>query len=166
MISVGYVEGGSAISPNVMPAEIAVSGTARCYTKATQEIIETRMIALAESFAASHGATAEATIRWGVPATVNHDEQTEVAIAAAGAVAGPENVEPNMTPSTGGEDFAEMLEARPGAIIFIGNGVNADGSYHAVHTPHYDFNDEIIPLGVRYWVGLVQQELAMGAAAD
>ena len=166
VISVGYVEGGSAISPNVMPAEMTVSGTARCYSQATQEIIGRRMAALAESLAASHGATAEATMQWGVPATVNHDEQTDVAVAAASALAGAQNVEANMTPSTGGEDFAEMLEARPGAIIFIGNGVNPDGSYHAVHTPHYDFNDEIIPLGVRYWVGLVQQELAMGAAAD
>jgi amidohydrolase len=165
VISVGHVAGGSAISPNVMPAEMTVAGTARCYSKATQQVIERRMAELARSLAESHGATAEVTLHWGVPATVNHEEQTDVAIAAASAVAGAANVEGNMTPSTGGEDFAEMLEARPGAIIFIGNGVGADGSYHAVHTPHYDFNDEIIPLGVRYWVSLVEQELAMGAEA-
>jgi hippurate hydrolase len=163
VISVGHLAGGSAISPNVMPAEVTVSGTARCYTTKTQETIERRMTELAHGFAASHGATAEVSIRRGVPATVNHDEQTGVAIAAASAVAGAGNVEPDMTPSTGGEDFAEMLAVKPGAIIFIGNGVDPDGSYHAVHTPHYDFNDDIIPLGVRYWVGLVEQELAIGA---
>jgi amidohydrolase len=164
VISVGHIAGGSAISPNVMPSEVVVSGTARCYSKTVQRTMEMRMAELAQSLAAMHGATAEFSLRWGVPATVNHPEQTEVAIAAARAVAGEGNVEPNMTPSTGGEDFAEMLEKRPGAIVFIGNGVNEDGSYHAVHTPRYDFNDEIIPLGVRYWVGIVQQELAMHPA--
>jgi metal-dependent amidase/aminoacylase/carboxypeptidase family protein len=58
-----------------------------------------------------------------------------------------------------GEDFAFMLEARPGAFIFLGNGTAADGSFHSIHTPQYDFNDEVIPIGVGYWVSLVQQQL-------
>jgi hippurate hydrolase len=65
----------------------------------------------------------------------------------------------NARPITGGEDFGYMLEVKPGSFIFLGNGTNPDGSYHAVHTPKYDFNDEIIPLGVAYWIGLVKQEL-------
>ncbi len=58
-----------------------------------------------------------------------------------------------------GEDFAFMLEARPGAFIFLCNGTAADGSFHSIHTPQYDFNDEVIPIGVGYWVSLVQQQL-------
>ena len=66
---------------------------------------------------------------------------------------------PNITPTTGGEDFAYMMEQRPGAFIFLGNGVNPDGSMHQVHTPQYNFNDAIIPTGAAYWVSVVQQEL-------
>ena len=61
------------------------------------------------------------------------------------------------------EDFSYMLEARPGAFIFIGNGLAPDGSHHAVHTPHFNFNDDILTLGAGYWVNLVRQELAPAA---
>ncbi|MCW3477163.1 amidohydrolase [Rhodovastum sp. RN2-1] len=162
VISVGYIGGGSNLSVNVMPSELVVSGTARCFTYATRDIINARMAELAHTLAKLHGATVEFTIDWGAPAVVNHDEQVDVAVAVASGVVGAEHVEPNAPPITGGEDFAYMLEAKPGAFIFIGNGVNADGSYHAVHTPLYDFNDAIIPLGVAWWVGIVQQELNMG----
>ena len=73
---------------------------------------------------------------------------------------GVENVEANAPPITGGEDFADMLRVKPGAFIFVGNGVKADGSFHSVHTPNYDFNDDILTLGAGYWVSLVRQELA------
>jgi metal-dependent amidase/aminoacylase/carboxypeptidase family protein len=66
------------------------------------------------------------------------------------------------TPITGGEDFSYMSEGKPGAIIFIGDGINADGGYHAVHTSKYVFNDEIIPIGAVSWVGIVEQDLNMG----
>ena len=62
---------------------------------------------------------------------------------------------------TGGEDFAFMLEQRPGAFICIGNGFGADGTAPGLHTPKYDFNDDIIPLGVAYWVSLVREELKL-----
>jgi amidohydrolase len=163
VISVGYIGGGSDLSVNVMPSELVVSGTARCFSYATRDIIDTRMEELATSLAKMHGATAEFSINWGAPAVVNHDEQVDVAVAAATALVGPAQVEPNAQPITGGEDFSYMLEARPGAFIFIGNGVREDGSYDAVHTPKYDFNDEIIPLGVSWWVGIVEQELKLKA---
>jgi hippurate hydrolase len=165
VISVGHIAGGSAKSKNVMPAELVVSGTARCFTPATQAILDARMAALAHGLAALHGATAEFSISWGTTPLVNHDEQTDVAAAAAIAVAGAAQVETNAAAITGGEDFAFMLEARPGAFIFVGNGSNPDGSYHAVHTPKYNFNDDAIPTGVAWWLGVVEQELSLGGAA-
>ena len=72
------------------------------------------------------------------------------------------NVEPNWTPLTAGDDFASMMEQRPGSFMLIGNGVAERGPTHMVHTPHYDFNDDIIPLGVEFWVSLVHQELSLG----
>jgi metal-dependent amidase/aminoacylase/carboxypeptidase family protein len=69
-----------------------------------------------------------------------------------------------MAPIAGGEDFALMLEATPGAIAFLGNGAAADGTVHNVHTPYYDFNDEAIGVGVAFWVSLVRQQLSAEAA--
>jgi hippurate hydrolase len=162
VISVGHMAGGSAQSVNVMPAELVVSGTARCFTPATQAIIDRRMAELAHGLAALHGATATFDIRWGTTPLVNNPEQTVVAAAAAQALVGEDAVNTNATAITGGEDFAFMMEAKPGAFIMIGNGMAADGSYHGVHTPKYDFNDEIIPLGVAWWVKIVEQELSIG----
>jgi hippurate hydrolase len=159
VISVGYIGGGSINACNVMPSELTVSGTSRCFSKEIQEVLDRRMRELAEGLAKLHGAQAEVTIAWGAPTVINHDEQVDVAIAAATELVGANAVTGNARPITGGEDFGYMLEVKPGSFIFLGNGTNPDGSYHAVHTPKYDFNDEIIPLGVAYWIGLVKQEL-------
>ena len=159
VISVGYIGGGSINACNVMPSELIVSGTSRCFSKEIQEVLDRRMRELAEGLAKLHGAQAEVTIAWGAPTVINHDEQVDVAIAAATELVGADAVTGNARPITGGEDFGYMLEVKPGSFIFLGNGTNPDGSYHAVHTPKYDFNDEIIPLGVAYWIGLVKQEL-------
>jgi hippurate hydrolase len=145
-----------------MPSLLSVGGTARCFTRETQAIIDSRMAELAHAIAAMHGATAEFSIAWGTTPLVNHPEQTAVAVTAARQLVGEAAVETNATPVTGGEDFAFMLEARPGAFIFIGQGVAADGIAHGLHTPKYDFNDAIIPLGAAWWVRLVQQELSLG----
>jgi hippurate hydrolase len=92
-------------------------------------------------------------------AVINAPGPTRVADAAAVAMLGEECVHRNIPPSTGGEDFAEMMQVVPGCVGLIGNG--ADGATLAprLHTPHYDFNDEAIPYGIAYWVGIVQQEL-------
>jgi metal-dependent amidase/aminoacylase/carboxypeptidase family protein len=87
--------------------------------------------------------------------TKNHELQTEFAASVAGAVVGTERVDSNTPPLMGGEDFSFMLEARPGAFIFIGNGDTAN-----LHHPGYDFNDEVIPHGVSYWVKLAETALA------
>jgi hippurate hydrolase len=163
VISVGHISGGSDQAVNVMPAELLVSGTARCFTPATQLIIEKRMAELAHGLAALHGATASFDIRWGTVPLVNHAEQTAVAAAAAQALVGEDAVDTDAGAVTGGEDFAFMLQARPGAFIFVGNGTPADGVVHGLHTPKYDFNDEAIPVGAAYWVNLVERELGHAA---
>ncbi|WP_191084558.1 M20 aminoacylase family protein [Roseococcus microcysteis] len=159
VLSVGSIQGGSPISANVMPAEMTVTGTARSYTPAIRDLLERRIGELAHGLATSYGVTADVTYRRGTPATVNHDEQTDVAAAAARALVGDAAVNTNNALVTGAEDFALMLEQRPGAFMFIGGGNGPDGTSANLHTPHFDFNDDIIPLGVAYWVSVVDQEL-------
>lgn len=102
---------------------------------------------LAEGLVTIHGATAEVFIRWGSVPVVNRDSETDVAVAAARTIVGTDAVNTNGTQSTGGEDFAFMLEKRPGAMIGIGDGISPDGTWHALHMPKYNFNDDILPLG-------------------
>jgi hippurate hydrolase len=157
VLSVGSISGGSAEAPNVMPAALTITGTSRSYTPEVRDLLERRIGELAHGLAAAHGCTAESEYRRGVPATVNHAEQVQVALAAARGLANDDAVDPNHPPVMGAEDFSVMLEARPGAFMFIGNGKGA-----GLHTPHFDFNDRIIPLGIAYWAGLVEQELGAG----
>ncbi len=164
VLSVGSIQGGSPVSSNVMPAELTVTGTSRSYVPKVRDLLERRIGELAHGLAASYGCTADVAYQRGAPALVNHGEQTGIAVAAATALVGAGAVNPNAAPVTGGEDFALMLEARPGAFMFIGGGNGPDGTSANLHTPHFDFNDEIIPLGVAYWVSVVEQELGKGGA--
>jgi hippurate hydrolase len=159
VLSVGSIQGGSPVSSNVMPAELTVTGTSRSYTPAVRDLLERRIGELAQGLAAMHGCTAELEYRRGVPALVNHAAQADLAFAAAAGLVGDTAVNPAHAPVTGAEDFSLMLEARPGAFMFIGAGAGPDGTSPNLHTPHFDFNDSIIPLGVAWWVGVVQQEL-------
>ena len=102
--------------------------------------------------AAAHGATAKFSYDRKYPVTVNHADQTEKAIAIARDVAGETQVDENHPPVMGGEDFSYMLEARPGAFIFMGNGDTA-----GLHHPAYDFNDAAIGYGASYWARLVER---------
>jgi len=157
-LSVGHVSGGTFGSPNIMPARVVVRGTARYFRPEAQAVIKRRLQDLAESLAGAHGATTEFTYDVLCPPTVNAAEKVPVAVAAAGALVGEAKVG-EFPMSTGGEDFAFMLQKKPGVFMRIGNGVNPDGSFHNVHTPLYDFNDEILALGAAYWASLVQEEL-------
>jgi len=159
-ISVGYVSGGATESPNVMPSTVEVRGTARYFEPRTQETIIRRLRELAEGLAAVHGCKAELDYQPLCIPTVNDAEKTVVARDAAAALVGAPQVG-EVPPSTGGEDFSFMLREKPGAFMRIGNGSNPDGSFHNVHTPHYDFNDEALALGSAYWVSLVQRELGL-----
>ncbi|MCX8133141.1 MAG: M20 family metallopeptidase [Roseococcus sp.] len=158
VLSVGSIQGGSPVSPNVMPAELTITGTARSYTEEVRALLERRIGELAHGLAAAYGVAAEVEYRHGVPATVNHPAQTGIARAAAAALVGEAGVSEH-APVTGAEDFGLMLQARPGAFMFIGGGRGPEGSSPNLHTPHFDFNDEIIPLGVAYWASVVDQEL-------
>jgi hippurate hydrolase len=162
-LSVGYVHGGAANSPNVMPARVEVRGTARYFHPETQATIRRRLEELATALATAQGCTAEFAYEPLCPPTVNAAEKTPVAMTAAIDLVGAENVG-EIPLSTGGEDFAYMLQKKPGNFMRIGNGMNEDGSFHNVHTPKYDFNDGALALGAAYWVSLVQQEL--GPQAD
>ena len=158
--SVGHIAGGDAGSPNIIPSEVVVSGTARSYKPEIRDLLQKRITELAHSMAGAYGCTADVHYDRRYPPLITHAEQTAASVMAASALVGAENVIANAPPITGSEDFAFMLEAKPGGFIMIGNGVAPDGSFHYVHTPRYDFNDEILTLGAGYWVGLVQQELA------
>lgn len=167
VVSVGHVGGGSTEALNVMPATVSVGGTMRCFTAEVRDILERRIEILAQTLAEAHGCTAEVRIDWVFQTLVNQPEQTDVVLDVVRDLVGPDRVNGNTAPITGGEDFADMLAERPGAFTFIGNGLDPDGSFHAVHTPLFDFNDEIIPLGCAYWVGLIERELGLqGRQAD
>ncbi|MEC5341955.1 M20 aminoacylase family protein [Brenneria populi] len=159
VISAGYISAGHARSANVIPSEIVVRGTARTYEASVRDTLERRLSELALSLAAAHQCRAEVCYQRGYPALVNAKRQTEIAAAAAAHTAGAENVDADYPPITAGEDFAYMLKAKPGAFMLIGNGVGPDGSYHHVHTPLFDFNDEILPFGIGYWINIVRLEL-------
>ena len=126
-----------------------------------QAIIDSKMESLAHALAAANGATAEITLHWFTTTLVNHDDNTDTAIAAASAIVGAGAVQDDTPPITGGEDFAFMLEKKPGAFIFVGNDSAETGRTPGLHTPLFNFNDDAIPVGVAYWVSLVQQELKL-----
>jgi amidohydrolase len=160
VISVGHLAGGTFASPNVMPAEVVVRGTARWYAGAVGKTIARRVHELARTLAEAHGCTAGVVYETHVPPMVNHAAGAAVAAGTAAALVGAENVDTALRPVTGGEDFAYFLQARPGALIMIGNGMRADGTFDNLHTPRYEFNDDILALGAAYWVTLVERVLA------
>jgi len=136
---------------NIIAGQAELRGTARSFDPEVRRVIEQRMRDIAEGVGAAFGAEIDVNYRRGYPSTVNHERETEFAISVAAEVAGAGNVDPLAPPVMGGEDFAYMLEKRPGAFLFIGNGDTA-----GLHNAAYDFNDEIIPIGCSYWVRLVE----------
>ncbi len=140
---------------NVIPEQAEIAGTVRTLKKEMAAMAEERMRAVCAGLAAAHGAEIGIDYDANYPVTFNHAEETVFAGDMAAAVAGDGNVVRAMPPVMGGEDFSYMLEARPGAFIFIGNGESA-----GLHHPAYDFNDEAIPHGVSYWVKIAETALA------
>ena len=139
---------------NVIPQTAVLRGTVRTLTTEVRELIEKRVKEVVAGVAQITGARIDLTYDRGYPVTVNHIGQTEVATRAASEIAGDTNVHV-MPPLMAGEDFAFMLEQRPGALIFCGNGDSA-----GLHHPAYDFNDEAIVYGTSYWIKLVENKLA------
>lgn len=160
VVSVGLIAGGHFGAPNIIPSEVVVRGTARSYKPEVRDLLQRRLTELAHSLAAAYGCAADIDYERRYPPLVTHAEQTATSLSAAAALVGAENVDGEATQRTGSEDFSFMLESRPGGFIMIGNGVEPDGSFHNVHTPAYDFNEELLTLGAGYWVSLVREELA------
>jgi amidohydrolase len=140
---------------NVIPQHVRLRGTARSLTPEVRDLLEKRIAEVAEGTARLYGATAKVTYRRGYPVLVNHERETSFAAAVAREIVGDTKVATDLAPVMGAEDFSYMLEERPGAFIFVGNGDSA-----GLHHPAYNFNDEIIPIGTSYWVRLTETALA------
>jgi amidohydrolase len=164
VVSVGHIAAGAYGAANVIPSEVTVRGTARSYTPDDRDLLDRRLGEIARGVAAAHNCTVEYDYLRRYPPLRNAAEQTALALKAAALTVGAARTDGDVEPLTGAEDFAFMLEQKPGAYILIGNGGSiADGSCHSVHTPHYDFNDQIILTGAAYWVNLVGVELGDAA---
>ncbi len=136
---------------NVIPQTAMMLGTVRTLLPDVQDMIEKRVSEVVEGVAKLHGATAKVTYVRNYPITINHDRQTDFAASVAAEVSGSDRVDTDLTPVMGAEDFSFMLNERPGAFIFVGNGESA-----GLHHPAYNFNDDAIPVGTSYWVRLVE----------
>jgi len=140
---------------NVIPQTVELKGTVRTLKASVRDLLEKRIREVAAGVAQSSGTTIDLTYERSYPVVVNHAAETQIAARTAREIAGESAVITDMPPLMGAEDFAYMLEARPGAFIFIGNGDSA-----GLHHPAYDFNDEAIVYGTSYWIRLVETTLA------
>ncbi|NNE20981.1 MAG: amidohydrolase [Rhizobiales bacterium] len=142
---------------NVIPQTATMTGTVRTLKPDVRDLAEARMKAVCENIGAAFDARVTLDYRRLYPVTVNHAAETAFAAGIARQIVGDDNVDDDAPPVMGGEDFSFMLEARPGAFIFVGQGDTA-----GLHHPEYDFNDEIIPIGCSYWARLVETALPSG----
>jgi hippurate hydrolase len=154
VVSITAIHAGEAF--NVIPDRVEMKCNIRCFSEAVGKTIETELRRICAETAAALGARATVERGDGVPypPTVNHPAETEIALEAMRAVAGPENVRDDVKPVMGAEDFAFVLRKVPGAYVFVGNGDSA-----MLHNPRYDFNDAAIAPGVAYWVELAGRAL-------
>ncbi len=153
VVSVTKFHGGDAY--NVIPEQVELAGTVRTLKKEVAALTRERMQTICEGIAKASGTAVAFQYHPNYPVTVNAADEAVFAGDVAATVAGEAAIHRAIAPLMGGEDFSYMLEARPGAFIFIGNGDTAN-----LHHPGYDFNDEAIPHGVSYWVKLAETALA------
>jgi amidohydrolase len=156
VVSVTQIHGGA--TWNVIPDSVVLRGTTRSFDPAVRDSLEPAIRRVAEGACASLGAKMTMCYERRYPPTVNSPAETETAAETAAALVGNGNVRRDLLPSMGAEDFACFLEAKPGAYIWIGSGASAEQPM--LHNPHYDFNDEILPLGASYWARLAETVLA------
>jgi amidohydrolase len=155
VISVTQIHAGD--TWNVVPNAVTLRGTVRTLRPQTRDLIEARMAERADLISRAFGARAYFHYQRRYPATINTRDEAETARLAAAEIANDRAVLTDLAPSMASEDFSYMLEEKPGAYIWIGNGPAEDG--HNLHSPRYDFNDEVLPVGVEYWVRLVHRVL-------
>ncbi|MGR9044983.1 MAG: M20 aminoacylase family protein [Gammaproteobacteria bacterium] len=165
VVSITQIHGGH--TWNALPESVVLRGTYRCFKREVQQLIAERIRRTVEAVCAAHEAAGTVVFNPenpGYPVTLNNPEATAKALEAAVAVAGSERVDSAPTPSMGSEDFAFMLQEKPGCYLWIGNGPSAGGCL--LHNPHYDFNDDILPIGSAYWIKLVELMLPLAGDAE
>jgi hippurate hydrolase len=156
VVTVGFMKGGTTY--NVIPDALHIGGTARSFRPEVRDLLERRLGELARGIAAAHGAAATLDYRRRYPPTVNHEAEVAFAVDVAAEICGAGNVSSNYPASMGAEDFSYMLSARPGAMLWLGNGPGEDGC--RLHSPRYDFNDQAIPIGASVFARLTERFLA------
>jgi amidohydrolase len=154
VVSVTQIHTGSAM--NIVPETAMLNGTVRYFDKAVQAVVKERMAEIVEFQARSFGMTAQLAYVEGYPPTINHPEQAAFASEVARDVVGPDRVDEACPPIMPGEDFSYMLEARPGAYLFLGQGDTP-----VCHHPAYDFNDRVAPVGASFFARLVEKALPL-----
>ena len=166
VLSITQIHAGDAV--NVIPNDAWLAGTVRTFTTETLDLIESKMSKVAEATASAFDCSATVTFNRNYPPTINSGEETRFAVEVMRAVVGEQNVEDHTEPTMGAEDFAFMLQAKPGCYAFLGNGDGGhrDAGHGAgpcmLHNASYDFNDELLPVGTTYWVKLAERYLAEG----
>ena len=158
VVSVCSVQTSQVGAFNVLPESVRLLGTVRSFRPETRELAHARVRAIAGQVAAALGARAEVTFRRGNPATVNTPREAELAARVGRRLFGADQVITEFAPAMTGEDFACLLEKRPGAYVWLGQGGGAHGCF--LHNPGYDFNDEVLPLGAGYLAALAEESLA------
>jgi amidohydrolase len=158
VVSVTQFHGGD--TWNVIPDGVVLRGTTRAFRPETQDLLEQRVKAISAHVAHAFGATASVRYERRYPPLVNTERETARCAGVLRDLVGPQNVNAGAEPIMGSEDFAFMLQAKPGCYVFIGNGPGDGGCL--LHNPHYDFNDAILPLGASYWVRLTERLLGSG----
>jgi len=161
VVSLCAMQAGNPGAMSVIPAHAKLVGTVRTFRPETQDLIERRLNELIPSIAAAFGAKATLKYERVYPATINHDADAAFAMRVAERLVGPDNVARNLDPSMGSEDFAFMLQARPGAFARLGQGGAEGGCF--LHNSVYDFNDAVIPLGAGYLASLAEQAMPLSS---
>jgi hippurate hydrolase len=150
VISVTQIHTGTA--SNIIPEEAMFCATIRCFKPDVRELLKKRIYEIVEGHALAYGVEARVDYDWGYPATINHEDETEIAAEAARDIVGPDAVDATADRKMGSEDFSYMLEVRPGAYLFLGTGPGA-----GLHHPAFDFNDEAAPVGASFFARLVER---------
>lgn len=156
VVTVTNISGGNGTF-NIIGDTARLTGTVRTFSPEIRTHIKTRLETLVQNIAASFGASATVDYHFITGATINSAEGAALATKAAQQVAGEKNTLTDVAPNTGGEDFGSFLEHRSGAFVFLGQGVDGESPFnHELHSPYYDFNDDVMPLGVSFFAKLVE----------
>ncbi|HDR9509877.1 amidohydrolase [Burkholderia cepacia] len=165
VLSITQIEGG--VSPTIIPETVRMRGTLRTFSVEAARTVKQRLAACVEGICAASGARGTTRFDDGYPPSICSAAETAVAVDVARTLLGPDAVFPDIEPTMAGDDFAYLLQARPGAFVFIGNG---DGAHRGdnegmgpciVHNPWFDFNDALLPVGAAYWTALVERLLSL-----